>query len=346
MDMNYYMKIQNAYGTKNRREKELVKVNHNMSKHFEDTYDTEDVLINDVTRKLMIIKTSDSNVVKKKIKSPHEEKFNLGDYVIWNDQYWLITSLDPDEKTWNRGYMCLCTIPLRWQDTSGNIIEKWCCSEGFSKYSDGVAGNNTITIADNQYGLTLPICEETKRLKRDMRFPIDFDDAEIPDVYTLTNKKMNYNNNQYFGRGGVMYLTLSFDAYNKDSDRRVKLEDGKEVWIAGYIPSPSAPPDPDPPDETANLFANITGNTNLKVGYSRSYSVNFTDKDVVAIEGVNYEWNVESDFADKISQTISGNTIKLQVNDDSLIGSHFLLCVLIEGKRVGEIEITVVELMA
>ena len=23
---------------------------------------------------------------------------NLGDYVIWNNQYWLITLLDPDEK--------------------------------------------------------------------------------------------------------------------------------------------------------------------------------------------------------------------------------------------------------
>ena len=34
------MKIQNAYGTKSKREKELAKVNREMSKHFEDTYDT------------------------------------------------------------------------------------------------------------------------------------------------------------------------------------------------------------------------------------------------------------------------------------------------------------------
>ena len=37
MDINYFMKVQNAYGTKNRREKELAKVNSQMAKHFEDT---------------------------------------------------------------------------------------------------------------------------------------------------------------------------------------------------------------------------------------------------------------------------------------------------------------------
>lgn len=46
----------------------------------------------------MIIKDTDGNTFKKKIKSRHGEKFNLGDYVIWNNQYWLITLLDPDEK--------------------------------------------------------------------------------------------------------------------------------------------------------------------------------------------------------------------------------------------------------
>ena len=33
MDINYFMKVQNVYGTKNRREKELAKVNGQMEKH-------------------------------------------------------------------------------------------------------------------------------------------------------------------------------------------------------------------------------------------------------------------------------------------------------------------------
>ena len=135
-----------------------------------------------------------------------------------------------------------------------------------------------------------------------------------------------------------MILTLSFDAFNKDLDKRVKRDDGSEIWIASYIPSPTTPSNPDPPDETANLFANITGNTNLKAGYSRTYSVNFTDKDGAPLEDVDFEWNVESDFTDEISQSVSGNTIKLSVGDDSLIGESFLLSVLVDGEKLGDIE--------
>ena len=71
MDINYFMKIQNAYGTKNRREKELVKINNEMSRHFEDTYGTVDILLNGTPTKLMIIKDTDNNTFKKKIKSVH-----------------------------------------------------------------------------------------------------------------------------------------------------------------------------------------------------------------------------------------------------------------------------------
>ena len=162
MDINYFMKVQNAYGTKNRREKELAKVNGQMAKHFEDTYDTEDVLLNGEPFKLMIIKDTEGNTFKKKIKSTHEYKFNLGDYVQWNDQIWLVTLLDPDDKTWHRGYMYLCTVPLRWQNSDGKIIERFSYSEDFTKYSKGVTGTSTISIGDNQYGLTLPIDSETK----------------------------------------------------------------------------------------------------------------------------------------------------------------------------------------
>ena len=184
MDISYFIKIQNAYGTNNRRERELAKVNRDLSKHFEDTFDTENVLLNGKPFSLMIVKDTDNNTFKKKIKSAHEYKFNLGDYVQWNNQIWIVTLVDPDEKTWNRGYMYLCTIPLRWQNSNGEIVERYGYSEDFTKYSSGKTGNNNITIGDNQYGITVPIDNETKMLERDTRFVIDFDSANKPDVYT------------------------------------------------------------------------------------------------------------------------------------------------------------------
>lgn len=344
MDINYFKKIQNAYGTKSRREKELVKINHEMSKHFEDTFDTEEVLLNDIPTQLMIIKDTDGNTFKKKIKSVHGNKFNLGDYVKWNNQMWLITLVDVDEKTWNRGYMYLCTVPLRWQNSEGKIIERYVYAEDFTKYSNGVTGNNTITIGDNQYGLTLPVDEETKKLKRDMRFPMDFDDSEQPDIYKLTNRKVKLSDNQYFGRGGTMVVTMSFDAFNTNEDKKVVMENGQEVWICNYNNSTSPlPPTPQPPDETTDLRCVITGNINLKNGYSRTYTVTFTDEDGndVDWQNVDYKWKVVSDF--DVKQTATDNKITVSINDENLIGGSFLVQIVIGETILSEVKINIVE---
>lgn len=344
MDINYFMKIQNAYGTKSRREKELVKINHEMSKHFEDTFDTEEVLLNDIPTQLMIIKDTDGNTFKKKIKSVHGNKFNLGDYVKWNNQMWLITLVDVDEKTWNRGYMYLCTVPLRWQNLEGKIIERWVYAEDFTKYSNGVTGNNTITVGDNQYGLTLPVDEETKRLKRDMRFPMDFDDSEQPDIYKLTNRKVKLSDNQYFGRGGTMVVTMSFDAFNPNNDKKVTMENGQEVWICNYNNSHTPlPPTPPEPDETIDSRCVISGNINLKNGYRRTYTATFTDKDGNSIDwkDINYQWNVISDF--DVKQTVADNKITVSINDENLIGGSFFVQIVIGETVLSEVKVNIVE---
>ena len=344
MDINYFMKIQNAYGTKNRREKELAKINNEMSRHFNDTYDTEEVLLNDVPTQLMIIKDTDGNTFKKKIKSVHGNKFNLGDYVTWNGQKWLITLVDVDKKTWNRGYMYLCTVPLRWQNSEGKIIERYVYAEDFTKYSNGTKSNNTITVGDNQYGLTLPVDEETKKLKRDMRFPIDFDDSEQPDIYTLTNRKVKLSDNQYFGRGGTMIVTMSFDAFNPNNDKRVVMEDGQEVWICNYNNSHTPlPPTPSEPDETTDLRCVISGNTNLKNGYSRTYTAAFTDKynNSVDWNSVDFKWNIMADF--KVKQTVFDNKITVKVENEDLIGSSFLLNVSVGDTIVSKIKVNITE---
>lgn len=347
MDIEYFMKIQNAYGTKNRREKELAKVNQSMSKHFTDTFDTEEVLINDVPRELMIIKDTDGNTYKKKIKSKHNEKFNLGDYVKWNDQVWIITLVDVDEKTWNRGYMYLCTIPLRWQNSDGKIIERYAYSEDYTKYSGGTTGNNVITIGDNQYGLTLPVDSETKNLKRDMRFPIDFEDAEQPDIYELGNRKVNLSNYDYFGRGGIMTITLSYDAFNKDTDKRVSMENGKEVWICDYnevdADTTTPPSTSQNPNETTDLRVVIDGKETIRCGYERTYTALFTDVDGNTVDNVYFSWNVVSDFT--VEKNVNDNKIKLFVEDEDCIDSSFILQILVNGIVKTELEITVVGML-
>lgn len=339
MDMSYFQKINNTYKSKSRQETDLYLLNRHVDECFADTIDYHVVKRNGEPFELLIIKDTDNNTFKKKIKSRPSEPFNLGDYIEWNNQIWLVTLVDTDDKAYHSGYMYLCTVPLRWQNSEGKIIERYVYAEDFTKYSNGVTGNNTITIGDNQYGLTLPVDEETKKLKRDMRFPIDFDDSEQPDIYKLTNRKVKLSDNQYFGRGGTMIVTMSFDAFNPNDDKRVVMEDGQEVWICNYNNSHTPlPPTPSEPDETTDLSAEIFGNKNLNIGFTRTYTVVFTDENgnEVQSDDVNFSWNVISNF--NINQNITKNKIKLNVDtDDSLVGESFLLQVIVNDIVLKEV---------
>lgn len=340
LDIEYYMKLQNAYSTKNKREKELVKVNRNANKHFDDTFDTQDVLVNEIPMQLMIIKDTDGNTYKKKIKSRHKDIIKLGDYVKWNNQIWMITLLDSDDKAWNRGYMYLCEILLRWQDDNGNIIERWGYSEDYTKYSMGESGNSTITVGDYQYGITLPVDEYTKKLTRKKRFVVDFEGNYPPDTYRLTGKKGFISDYRYFDKGGVFTITLSYEQFNKVTDKLVKLENNTEVWICDYkTPSTSTLPPSEPDNPTTSVI--ITGGDTLRYGRSKTWTVTFTDSTGAEITPLNFTWNVKSDF--KITQNITDNKIQLKCTDDKAIDCTFTLQVLDnESNILSEITITIV----
>ena len=344
MDISYFQKINNTYKSKSRQETDLYLLNRHVDECFDDTIDYHVVKRNGEPFELLIIKDTDNNTFKKKIKSRPSEPFNLGDYIEWNNQIWLVTLVDTDDKTYHSGYMYLCTVPLRWQNLDGKIIERYVYAEDFTKYSNGVTGNNTITVGDNQYGLTIPVDDETKKLKRDMRFPMDFDDSEQPDIYKLTNRKVKLSDNQYFGRGGTMIVTMSFDAFNPNDDKKVTMENGQEVWICNYNNSHTPlPPTPSEPNETTDLKCVILGNTNLKNGYRRTYTVTFADKDYNAVDwqNVNYQWKVVSDS--DIKQTIADNKIIVSVNDENLIGGSFFVQILIGETLLSEIKVNIVE---
>lgn len=87
----------------------------------------------------------------------------------------------------------------------------------------------------------------------------------------------------------------------------------------------------------------ISGRTDLKNGYKRTYTVTFTDKDGnnVDWQGIDYQWNVLADF--DVLQTISENRITVSIDSEDLIGQSFLLQILVESKIITELEVKIVE---
>ena len=129
--------------------------------------------------------------------------------------------------------------------------------------------------------------------------------------------------------------------FRHNSEKKLKYRNYIDVGSDSNNTDSPTPP-PENPDEMTDLSATISGNKNLKVGFSRTYTATIVDVDGNAVEWDNtYSWNVASDF--EIGQEIDGNTIKLLVEDEDCVDGLILLQAIRNNTVVAEIEITVVE---
>ena len=260
-----------------------------------------------------------------------------GMYIFFDNSYWLVNGRPGTNKIYEKATLVLCTYLLKWQNVKGDILERWVNILSASKYNIGESSEKVIVTSENNYIIQIPYDEETINLEGKRVF---IDKRKVPEkVFKITrDDDVLYDfGDQY---GSILNFICDKTELNMETDNR-------ELHICDYF-SPTTPSNPDPtdpttPNETANLSATISGNTSLKIGFERSYCVNFTDQDSAAVTDVDFEWKIDSKFADKIKQTVSGRTINLHVDDDSLIGESFFIEIIIENKVVGNIKITIVE---
>ena len=262
-----------------------------------------------------------------------------GDYIFFEDEYWIVDGRPGNNKIYEKATLKECQYKLRWQKDDGTIVERFANLTSSSKYDVGENGNNTIILTSNNYLIIMPNDKDSMTIDGKRVF---IDLSDIPEkVFKITrNDDVLYNHHTH---GGTLNLIADKTELNKEKDNQ-------ELWLCDYIdissPSTPTPPKPSNPDETAVLNAVISGSTNLKVGFSRTYTVNFTDESGNEVDwnDVNFSWNVMSDFdSGLIDQAISGNTIKLSVDDENLIGGSFILSVVMDTVTIAQIEVTIVE---
>ena len=253
-----------------------------------------------------------------------------GMYILFEDRYWLITGYPGNNKIYEKATMILCQYKLRWQDDSGKVIERWANFTSASKYDTGHSGNQTIMLTSNNFTIWIPEDDDSATLDTRRVF-IDRDEVHPTKVFEITRSDdVLY----LFGEehGGILSFIADKDELNLSVDR-------PDLGLCDYKEPTPLPPKP---DETTDLSAVISGKSNLINGFSRTYSVEFKDSNGDIKQDVNFTWNVESDF--DVQQTISGNQIELSVDDKSLIGSSFILQVLVQDKVLSEFEITITSL--
>ena len=271
----------------------------------------------------------------------YDNPVKIGDYIhdTKDDTYWLVyTAFNVNDIEYT-GKLIQCNYLLRWQLSDGKIVQRWANIVSASKYDTGENGNSTIVLSSNNFTILMGYCDEALELEEKRVF-IDIRKDNPKKVFKITRgDDVLYN-------AGNMGMLLSFIA---DKTEFNKEKDNQELRICDYIDSsPTAPPPkPSNPDETADLSAKISGNTNLRIGVTRTYTVTLSDKEGNAVQwnDTKYSWNVISDF--DVRQTVTENKISLTVEDEDFIDSSFLLQVikLNDSSVLSEIEITVIDVM-
>ena len=266
----------------------------------------------------------------------YDNPIKIGEYLhdTKDDTYWLIYNSFNVNDVHYEGKMIQCNYLLKWQLANGEIIERYSNIVSASKYDVGETGNSTLVLSSNNYTILIGYCEEGFELEGKRVF-IDMKPTNPTKVFKITRSDdVLYNS-------GNMGSLLSFIA---DKTEFNPNDDNQELRICDYNKNTTPiPPQPSIPDETTDLRCVISGNTNLKNGYRRSYTVTFTDSDENAVDwkNVDYKWNVKSDF--DVKQTINDNKIIVSVNDENLIGGSFFIQILICETVLSEVKINIIE---
>lgn len=331
--MDRYTARMNLHGT-TQRERAKNRLIAHLNDRTQHSLSYKNILLNGVETQLII--NSGTQPYYKEFQSLPSQEINIGDYVEWANSHWIVVTCDSDDEIYRDGKLNQCNYLLKWQNELGEIIERHAVIQSASKYNDGTDSNAVITLGSDQLSIIVPIDSETIKLKKSMskKFFID-GNTEDPTTYELTgtgNVPDTYN-----GHGITSWIVKECAYTATEDDLKYGVCNYKAVDTEE---DPTTPPEN--PDEMTDLRAVISGNKNLKVGFSRTYTATITDVDGNAVEwDDSYFWNVVNDF--EVGQEIDGNAIKLLVEDEDYVDSLILLQVIRNNSVVAEIEITVVE---
>lgn len=259
-----------------------------------------------------------------------------GMYIFFENRYWLIDGYPGNNGIYEKATMVLCQYLLRWQNSSGKIIERWCNGVSASKYDVGENGNFTINLSSNTYTIKLPCDEECLNLDRKRVF-IDRKKVNPDKVFKLTrNDDILYDyGDEYHGS------ILSFIADKTE----LNLEtDNQELKICDYIDvnNPVQPEQTDRPEFI--IFADIIGSDSVKLNRKRTYQVKFyRNKDKTdEFEYEEFSWEIESN--EKLESTILGKTIEIKAVDQKSVGKNIKLQIVINDVIITEKNIEICNL--
>lgn len=259
---------------------------------------------------------SNANGVVVKFQTLIDNPIVVGDmlYDSNDDEYLLCTeSFNVDGVHW-KGKFSLCNWILKWQNKYGDILEYPCVDINSTQYNSGEQASAKMTIGSSQHMATLPYDENTIAIKSPQRFFLDRD-TETPTSFIVTQ---NDNTSMFFGKKGLIKITMLECERNNDTDR-------PDLGICDYFEKDELKTNN--ADENKVIKSVISyKTTTIKSGGSKQKFVGtFVNENGEEINGVSTNWEIICDFADSLIVNEEGNSLTIGVDDDSLIDEEFKL---------------------
>lgn len=259
---------------------------------------------------------SNANGVVVKFQTLIDNPIVVGDmlYDSNDDEYLLCTeSFNVDGVHW-KGKFSLCNWILKWQNKYGDILEYPCVDINSTQYNSGEQASAKMTIGSSQHMATLPYDENTIAIKSPQRFFLDRD-TETPTSFIVTQ---NDNTSMFFGKNGLIKITMLECERNNDTDR-------PDLGICDYFEKDELKTNN--ADENKVIKSVISyKTTTIKSGGSKQKFVGtFVNENGEEINGVSTNWEIICDFAESLIVNEEGNSLTIGVDDDSLIDEEFKL---------------------
>lgn len=259
---------------------------------------------------------SNANGVVVKFQTLIDNPIVVGDmlYDSNDDAYLLCTeSFNVDGVHW-KGKFSLCNWILKWQNKYGDILEYPCVDINSTQYNSGEQASAKMTIGSSQHMATLPYDENTIAIKSPQRFFLDRD-TETPTSFIVTQ---NDNTSMFFGKKGLIKITMLECERNNDTDR-------PDLGICDYFEKDELKTNNADKNKVIKSVISYKTTTIKSGGSKQKFVGTFVNENGEEINGVSTNWEIICDFADSLIVNEEGNSLTIGVDDDSLIDEEFKL---------------------
>ena len=294
-NIDYFLKINNSHGVESNKEIQLYDLKRQVNDRFTDTIDCYQVQINNVRRDLLVIRSAKNNI--KSIKSRPNETFNIGDYVTFENNNWLVTEKDECNQAYTSGKIQLTNYTLKFQSSDGTILSYPCITSGKTYDNDE---NKIITLPSNQKSVLLPYDEYTAALEGGKRLYVDkLNKTAYKIVGSVDNTTYNY------GDKGLIYFVAE-QCVTKE------IDDRPDLGICNY-----KEPNTTPPVNPINVIItcmNQNFNNNVRLGVTYNFVANAVDQHGEEVPFIQPKFTISDTYGGKVILTDSGNgTCSLKV---------------------------------